>query len=58
MEKREKLKKLTLIILFALASAYFLYSGFSQLFQEQEKKVLKAAEGKDAAEDAGAETEE
>jgi hypothetical protein len=42
MEKREKLKKLTLIILFALASAYFLYSGFSLLFYEQEKKPVEA----------------
>jgi hypothetical protein len=55
MEKREKLKKLTLIILFALASAYFLYSGFSLLFQEEEKKVTETVEGKDDAEDVGTE---
>lgn len=35
MNRSEKIKKISLIVLMLVASGYFLYTGFSMLFQEE-----------------------
>ncbi len=34
MNRSEKIKRIVVIVLFAAASGYFMYSGFSLLFEE------------------------
>ena len=44
MNRSDKIKRITLIILAALASGYFMYTGFSLLMTE-EKPPVDAAKG-------------
>ncbi len=39
MEKSEKIKRIVLIFIGALASGYFMYSGFSLLMHDEVKEV-------------------
>jgi len=42
MNRTDKIKRITLIFLAALASGYFMYSGFSLLFNESESNTTVA----------------
>ncbi len=42
MNRTDKIKRITLIFLAAIASGYFMYSGFSLLFNESESNTTVA----------------
>ncbi len=45
MNRSDKIKRIALIVLAALASGYFLYSGFSILFNESDANATVVPQG-------------
>jgi hypothetical protein len=45
MNRSEKIKRIIFIFLAALASGYFMYSGFSLLFEEEETNTTVVPKG-------------
>ena len=45
MNKTEKVQRIVLIFLAALTSGYFMYSGFSMLFDESEQNSTITSQG-------------
>lgn len=45
MNRSEKIKRIVFIFLAALASGYFMYSGFSLLFEEEETNTTVIPKG-------------